>query len=64
MTKPLILAGGLHTGNVMQALRQVQPYAIDVSSGVEQTRGVKSTAKIQAFIAQVYRHTCHQMPLP
>ena len=63
-TKPLILAGGLHTGNVMQALRQVQPYAIDVSSGVEQTRGVKSTAKIQAFIAQVYRHTCHQMPLP
>ena len=61
-TKPLILAGGLHTGNVIRALHQVQPYAIDVSSGVEQTRGVKSIAKIQAFTAQVYRYACDQIP--
>lgn len=46
---PLILAGGLTPANVGQAIGQVRPYAVDVSSGVEQTRGVKDTQLITAF---------------
>ena len=51
--KPLILSGGLTTGNVGEAIRQVRPWAVDVSSGVEAARGVKDPLKIAAFIAEV-----------
>jgi len=52
---PIILSGGLHAGNVVEAVRRVRPWAVDVSSGVEAAKGIKDEAKIAAFCAGV-RH--------
>ena len=49
LTKPFFIAGGLHAQNVAQAIAQFQPYAVDVSSGVE-TDGQKDVDKISQFI--------------
>jgi len=53
-TKPLILAGGLNPENVASAIEQVRPFAVDVSGGVEQSKGIKDPAKIDAFLSEVY----------
>lgn len=52
---PLILAGGLKPSNVGAAVRQVRPYAVDVSSGVEITPGIKDHALMQQFVEEVRR---------
>src|SRR5262245_54713294 len=48
-----ILSGGLHAGNVREAIAQVNPHMVDVSSGVESAPGVKDAGKLQAFFAAV-----------
>jgi len=50
--KPYFLAGGLDLGNVKEAIDQINPFAVDVSSGVE-TSGLKDTKKIKEFIRRV-----------
>jgi phosphoribosylanthranilate isomerase len=51
--KPLVLAGGLNAENVASAIRQVRPYAVDVSTGVEMAKGIKDPDRMRAFVQQV-----------
>ena len=51
--KPIVLAGGLTAGNVKRAVDIVQPYAVDVSSGVERSPGIKDKEKVAAFMQQL-----------
>ena len=51
--RPLILSGGLTPPTVASSIESVYPYAVDVSSGVETSPGIKSAEKIKAFVAAV-----------
>ncbi len=51
--KPVILAGGLTADNVVTAIKQARPYAVDVSGGVESGKGIKDAGKIVEFIREV-----------
>jgi len=50
---PVVLSGGLHAGNVQTGMLQVRPWAVDVSSGVEEAKGLKNARLMQQFCAAV-----------
>jgi phosphoribosylanthranilate isomerase len=54
-SRPLILSGGLDSGNVARAIRAVRPWGVDVSSGVESAKGIKDAGKMSVFVSEV-RH--------
>jgi len=58
--KPMILAGGLTAENISQAVARTRPFAVDVSSGVESDKGIKSVEKIQAFMRGIERGDASQ----
>jgi phosphoribosylanthranilate isomerase len=58
--RPMILAGGLTADNVSRAVARTRPFAVDVSSGVESEKGIKSVEKIQAFMRGVERGDASQ----
>ena len=57
--KPIILAGGLEPENVASAITQIRPFAVDISGGVEASKGIKDHCKIEEFVNEVYRVDQH-----
>ena len=58
MTKPFVLAGGLHPDNVFAAIRAASPWGVDVSSGIESSPGIKDGGLMRRFVEQVRRADC------
>jgi len=56
---PIVLAGGLDKNNAADAIRNVHPYALDISSGVESAKGIKDNNKVSEFLTEVYQSDRH-----
>jgi phosphoribosylanthranilate isomerase len=52
--KPIVIAGGLTPDNVKQVIRNLQPYGVDVSTGVERDYGIKDRKKVEKFIKEAF----------
>jgi phosphoribosylanthranilate isomerase len=55
LQRPFVLAGGIHPGNVHDAIVKTQPWAVDVASGIELSPGVKDGEKMRQFVSEVRR---------
>ena len=53
LPKPVVLAGGLTPDNIRDALNAAHPVAVDISGGVEQSKGIKDAAKIHDFMTAI-----------
>ncbi len=58
LPKPIILAGGLDPSNVARAIKTVNPFGVDVSSGIERDKGIKDPVKMRDFMQEVTRFEC------
>jgi phosphoribosylanthranilate isomerase len=52
---PVVLAGGMNPSNVAEAITRVKPWGVDVSSGVEDSRGIKNAGLVERFVEEVRR---------
>ena len=59
----VIVSGGLHAGNVGEALSRLRPFAVDTSSGIERAKGIKDVNAMKAFVAAVRAHDLSKMNL-
>ena len=55
LCRPIFLGGGLTPDNVAEAVQKVEPFAVDVSSGVESAPGIKAAEQVAAFISEVQK---------
>ncbi|MCB1555425.1 MAG: phosphoribosylanthranilate isomerase [Xanthomonadales bacterium] len=62
LERPVLLAGGLHADNVVEAIRTVRPFAVDVASGIETSPGVKDAASMRRFLRAVREVDNHLEP--
>jgi len=62
--RPVVLSGGLHAGNVVEGILRVRPWAVDVSSGVEEAKGLKSAGLIRQFCEAVRQADAQLAALP
>ena len=53
VSRPVVLSGGLHAGNVIEGILRVRPWAVDVSSGVESAKGIKDAEAMRRFCSAV-----------